>query len=148
MKKINFVVYGTSLLMLFAFGHPAKSQDNNLKVTQESDEQGETVKSDTDQQQYKRKVDDKLAEFRDRLRKLKDQANRAGGKAKTELREAAEKLDRKMSVAKEQFEKFKSASARTWEKAKLQMDAAMKDLERTYDEVIARFRKSNSREQG
>ncbi len=154
MKKLNLIVCMTFVFTLFVLSGGFESRENRVKVAaaetqQESTEPSQAAKTNTDhKEEYKQKTEQKLAEFGDRLRTFKDRAERAGGKAKTELREAANRLDRKMVVAKQQFEKFKSASGRTWEKAKSQLDAAMRDLERTYDQVVARFKRSDSEQRG
>ena len=142
MKRLEFMTSVGCLMMLVAFGKQAESQSDLVKVAasgvhQESKEPRETTKTATEQkgEEYRKQIEKKLAEFGERVKALKAEAEKAEGKAKTRLREAVKELDKKMAGAKKQFEKFKSASARTWERAKSKMDAVIKELERAYEQA-------------
>ena len=151
MKKSTFVRFTGCLLVLFAGGRVAKSP-NGMNATaaqfqEESKEPRETSETAQDPRkaEYRKQIENKLAEFNDRFEALKAKGEKAGAQVKAELQKAATELEKKMVAAKQQLEKFKSASVGAWEKAKSEMDAVIKDLETFYERTVDRFKKTNSK---
>ncbi len=149
MKTSSFIIYVIAVLLLIGFYQRIEAQDYNAKAAQETDQPRGSANTDTEQrEQYKKEIEDRLAEFRVRINKLKEQAKRAGAKAQAELRDDVTKLENKMTVANREFEKFKSGGARMLEKARSELDATIRDIERSYKQLVAKLKRSNSEEEG
>ncbi len=108
MRRLEVITSVGCLLILLAWSKQAESQSNEVKVAagevqQESKEPRETGKTATGQQreEYQKAIETKLGEFGDRLKTLKAEAEKAGGKAKTDLQESVKELEKKMAAAKQ-----------------------------------------------
>lgn len=138
-----------ALLFLVACGDQTRSTRKDNGAGAEGLAQGfQTVAAATrddsprEKQEVQKKIEGQLAEFGDRLKELKEKAEKTAGKAKAELNEAIKESEKKMAAAKRQLKRLKSASAEAWEDAKSRMKITMDDLKQAYDRAVDRFKKS------
>ena len=148
MKRLGYVVL-IALLFLTACGDQKESRRQDTDAAAEYHGQGSNAivaAANTgtlqERQQVQKRMESQLAELSDRLKTLKNDAQKTAGTAKTEANKMIKDLKKKTAAANQQLERFRSASTDTWEEAKSRMAAAIDDLQRAYDRAAERLKKS------
>jgi len=145
------MVYLLAVALLFfsAWGDRAASGKDEINAIvgdrgQESNTDAKVTKTPTAQErrEVRKQMETQLAEFADRLKALKAEVEKTGGKAKVGLQEAIKDLENKIALAKHELEKFKSAGADAWKNLKSRMAAAMNEVHKAYDRALDELKRS------
>ena len=89
---------------------------------------------------YEKKLQSQLDEWKEDIDKLKAKAEKAGSEAQAEYRKQLQALKKKQDEAKEKLSELQHHSSDAWEDLKVGIDMAWEDLKEAIKSANARFK--------
>lgn len=139
MKKIKFVVAITfflSVALLAAYGCQKDSKPNAAETVP----QAKSTFGKEEREKYQKEIQDKLAEYKVKMKQFAAGAKDLKDKAKAESKEEMDELSRTISVAEVKLKSMGSATGEAWREMKTEVDSAMDRAKITYKKIAARFK--------